>query len=64
MKTYGSGKFKIPDSEELVKANYAILSFGGKGFQQQVLLTWQDGDTYAEEIINRVLSTIEVKTEV
>ncbi|WP_282053777.1 BatD family protein [Maribacter luteus] len=64
MKTYGSGKFKIPDSEELVKANYAILSFGGKGFQQQVLLTWQDEDTYAEEIINRVLSTIEVKTEV
>ncbi|WP_223170354.1 hypothetical protein [Maribacter aquimaris] len=64
LKTYGSAKFKVPDSEELVKGKYAILSFGGKGFQQQVLLTWQDGDTYAEEIINRVLSTVEVKTEV
>ncbi|WP_223198136.1 BatD family protein [Maribacter arenosus] len=64
IKTYGNGKFKIPESEELVRGKYVILSFGGKGFQQQVLLTWQDGDPYAEEIINRVLSTIEVKTEV
>ena len=64
IKTYGSGKFKVPGSQELVKGKYVILSFGGKGFQQQVLLTWQDGDLYAEEIINRVLSTIEVKTEV
>ncbi|PWK25680.1 BatD family protein [Maribacter polysiphoniae] len=64
LKTYGSAKFKVPDSEELVKGKYAILSFGGKGFQQQVLLTWEDGDTYAEEIFNRVLSTVEVKTEV
>jgi hypothetical protein len=64
IKTYGNGKFKVPESEELVKGKYVILSFGGKGFQQQVLLTWQDGDPYAEEIMNRVLSTIEVKTEV
>ena len=64
IKTYGSGKFKVPESDELVKGKYVILSFGGKGFQQQVLLTWEDGDAYAEEIINRVLNTIEVKTEV
>ena len=43
IKTYGNGKFKVPESEELVKGKYVILSFGGKGFQQQVLLTWQDG---------------------
>ncbi len=64
LKTYGSGKFKVPETEELIKAKYVILSFGGKGFQQQVLLTWQDGDEYAQEIIDRVLTTIEVKTEV
>jgi hypothetical protein len=63
LKTYGSGKFKVPESEELIKGQYIILSFGGKGFQQQVLLTWQDGDTYAQEIIDRILATVEVKTE-
>ncbi|EAR02959.1 hypothetical protein [Maribacter sp. HTCC2170] len=64
IKTYGSGKFKVPESEDLIKGKYVILSFGGKGFQQQILLTWQDGDTYAQEIIDRILTTVEVKTEV
>lgn len=64
IKTFGSGKFKVPDSEELIKGKYMILSFGGNGFQQQILLTWQDGDDYAQEIIDRILTTVEVKTEV
>ncbi|WP_422083026.1 BatD family protein [Ulvibacterium sp.] len=64
IKTYGSGKFKVPESNDLVKGEYVILSFGGKGFQQQILLTWLDDDTYAREIVDRMLKTLEVKTEV
>ncbi|MGB5818648.1 MAG: hypothetical protein WBG90_04125, partial [Saonia sp.] len=55
IKTYGSGKFAVPESKELVKGKYIILSFGGKGFQQQLLLSWLDDDTYAEEIVDRIL---------
>lgn len=64
IKTYGSGKFKVPESEDMVQAKYIILSFGGKGFQQQLLLTWADDDPYAQQIVDRILSTLEVKTEV
>lgn len=63
LKTYGSGKFKIPDSEELVRGQYIIFSFGGPGFQQQVLITWLDEDEYAQEIVDRIVSTLEVKIE-
>lgn len=63
LKTYGSGKFKVPDSEELVRGKYMIFSFGGPGFQQQVLITWLDDDTYAKEIVDRIVSTLEVKIE-
>lgn len=63
IKTYGSGKFKVPDSNELISGNYIILSFGGNGFQQQVFITWQDDDSYAQEIVDRILQTVEVKTE-
>ncbi len=63
LKTYGSGKFKIPNSKELGKGKYIILSFGGKGFQQQVLFTWLEEDTYAQQIIDRVVTSVEVKTE-
>lgn len=62
IKIYGRGQFAVPESKELVKGQYAILFFGGKGFQQQVILSWLDGDTYAQEIVERILRSVDVKT--
>jgi len=64
IKVYGNGKFAIRDSKELVKGQYAILLFGGNGFQQQIILSWMDGDNYAEEIVDRILKSVDVKTQV
>ncbi|HET8735076.1 MAG TPA: BatD family protein [Pricia sp.] len=64
IKIYGSAQFTTPDSNERVRGKYSMLLFGGPGFQQQITLTWRDGDTYAEQIVERILNTVEVKTEV
>ena len=64
LKIYGSGKFSVPESKELVRGKYTIIMFGGKGFQQQVILSWLEDDTYAQEIADRILATLEVKTDV
>ena len=64
IKVYGNGKFVVPGSKELVKGQYTILLFGGNGFQQQVVLSWMDGDNYAEEIVERILKSIDVKNQV
>jgi len=64
LKVYGSGTFQAIGSGEKVKGKYAIILFGGKGFQQQIVLSWEDGDSYAEEIINRIINSIDVKTQV
>ncbi len=64
VKVYGSGKFKVPESEELIRGKYTIVLFGGKGFQIQVMLTWLENDPYAEQIVERILTTLEVKTDV
>ncbi|SHG54902.1 BatD family protein [Flagellimonas flava] len=64
LKTYGTGNFKSPGSSKSKKAKYNILSFGGKGFMQQVIITWEDGDEYAEQIVARILTTLDVKTQV
>ncbi len=64
VKVYGSGKFPVPESKELLPGKYAVLLFGGAGFQQYVILSWRDDDTYAEEIVDRILTTVEVKTEI
>ncbi|WP_437369354.1 hypothetical protein [Maribacter litoralis] len=63
VKVFGSGQFPLPGSEELIDGEYAVLLFGGKGFQQYVILTWLEDDTYAKEIVDRILESVEVKTE-
>ncbi|WP_340156849.1 hypothetical protein [uncultured Maribacter sp.] len=63
VKVFGSGKFPMPGSEELIDGEYAVILFGGKGFQQYVILTWLEEDTYAQEIVDRILTSVEVKTE-
>jgi hypothetical protein len=64
IKVYGSGTFQVNGSAERIKGKYAIILFGGKGFKQQIVLSWEDGDAYAEEIINRIINSINVKTQV
>jgi hypothetical protein len=64
VKVFGSAIFQNEDGQDRIKGKYAIILFGGKGFQQQVILSWEDGDPYAEEIINRIISSIDVKTQV
>ncbi|QWX83433.1 hypothetical protein H0I23_13355 [Cellulophaga sp. HaHaR_3_176] len=63
VKVYGSGQFSVPGDEELLSGKYAILTFGGKGFQQQIVITWLSEDTYAEQIVDRILGSIDVKTQ-
>ncbi|MFH6603239.1 hypothetical protein ACEZ3G_07120 [Maribacter algicola] len=63
IKIYGSGKFPIVESNETAQGEYSILLFGGKGFQQQVMITWLSDDPYAQKIVDRILQTVEVKTE-
>lgn len=64
VKVYGSGKFASPEAKELVSGKYTLIMFGGKGFQQQVIISWLEDDVYAQEIVNRILTTLEVKTDV
>lgn len=64
IKVFGSGDFPVPNSNQLVKGEYTVLLFGGKGFQQNIILTWLEDDTYAQDIVDRILSSVEVKTDV
>ena len=63
LKTYGSGQYQDPISKDKKKLKYTILLFGGKGFMQQVYMTWEEGDEYAEKIVERILASVDVKTQ-
>lgn len=64
VKVFGSGEFSTPQSKDLLKGEYTVLLFGGKGFQQYVMLTWLEDDNYAQEIVDRILASVEVKTDI
>ncbi|MGJ8715416.1 MAG: hypothetical protein ACSHXG_09960 [Maribacter stanieri] len=63
LKVYGNGQFIAPGAKELMEGEYTVLLFGGKGFQQYIILTWLEDDNYAQEIVDRILASVEVKTE-
>ena len=62
MKTFGTGTLERPNGDSK-KAKYNILTFGGKGFIQQVVITWEENDEYAEQIVERILTSLDVKTQ-
>lgn len=64
LKTYGSGQYIDPVSKEKKNLKYTLVLFGGAGFMQQIYMTWEDGDEYAEQIVERVLASVDVKTQV
>ncbi len=61
IRVYGNGRMLQPDSQAEIKAKYTILVFGGKGFIQQVILSWEEGDPYSDAIVERILRTLDVK---
>jgi hypothetical protein len=64
VRVYGSARFRVPGSNDSVNGEYSILVFGGQGFLQQVIITWEEGDRYSEAIVDRILKTLEVRTAV
>ncbi len=64
VKVFGSGTFFAPGSSTPSKGQYAIFLFGGKGFEQRVVVSWLDDDPYAAEMAARIMKSIDVKTQV
>jgi hypothetical protein len=60
LKTFGSADFKIPLTGKIVKGDYIILGFTKENILQQVILIWKQDDVYADQIIDRIMSSIEL----
>jgi len=64
IKIHGSGDFPSPFSEVKVKGKYVLLLFTSENVMQQVVITSKETDTYADAIVERILNSVELKTEV
>jgi len=58
IKTFGTAEFLVED--KLVKGAYILLGFSTPNLLQQVILTWKEEDVYADQIVERILNSIEL----
>lgn len=60
LKTYGTADFPIPGQDKFEKGKYILLGFTTQNVLQQVVITWRANDVYADEIVDRILNSIEL----
>jgi hypothetical protein len=61
IKGYGTFSRLDKDSQSSVKIYYEVLLFSQEGGLQQIMIFHEEGDKYANEIIDRVLNSVELK---
>lgn len=50
----------MPLTGKVEKGNYIILGFTKENILQQVVLIWKQDDVYADQITERIVSSIEL----
>ena len=53
----------VPNGQDLVFIHYVLLQFTADNLLQQIELTYRDDDSYAKEIVNKIIETIELKKD-
>lgn len=61
LKTYGTCNINIPEANASESAKYVLLQFTAENVLQQIVITVPEGDSYAEDILERILNSIELK---
>ena len=60
LKVSGTGDFPIPLTDKYEKGKYVILTFASDNELQQVMLVWRASDQYADQIMDRVINSVEL----
>lgn len=60
LKTYGTGLVPIANTENYILAHYIMLHFTSQNVLQQIVVSWKDGDVYAEEMAERIVNSVEL----
>ena len=62
LKTYGTLKVPKGSSGNFIDGKYVMLSFSAEDkIIQQIILVWGANDTYADDISERIINSIELQ---
>ncbi len=63
LKTFGTLSLKMPNTEYGVDAKYELLCFANENVLQQIIITFPKNDDYAEDMVQRITDSIELKPD-
>ncbi|MEP5255863.1 MAG: hypothetical protein ABJQ39_12445 [Winogradskyella arenosi] len=63
LKTFGTLSLPVANSEAFVDASYMVLAFANENVLQQIVITWPLDDDYADDMIERIVNSVEVNPE-
>lgn len=58
---FGTMLLQKDQNEKPVQKNYTILNYAEGGGYQQIVVIYDEGDTYAEEIVKRITESVELR---
>nr|WP_245977154.1 BatD family protein [Ichthyenterobacterium magnum] len=61
LKTYGTLSFSTLGSDALKDGKFVMLQFTAENVLQQIIITSANNDNYADQIIERILNSVELK---
>lgn len=61
IKIFGTMLLETENGETAVQKNYSILNYAEGGGYQQIVVIYDEGDTYAEEIAQRTINSVELR---
>ncbi|WGK65930.1 hypothetical protein [Croceiramulus getboli] len=61
VRTFGTASFPVLNTGEYRSGQYEMLTFKAQNVLQQMVISWRAGDTYAEQIAERVKGSIELQ---
>ena len=63
LKTFGTLSLKMPNTDYGVDAKYELLCFANENVLQQIIITFPKNDDYADDMVQRITDSIELKPE-
>ncbi|MFD2822632.1 hypothetical protein ACFS5M_03065 [Lacinutrix iliipiscaria] len=63
LKTYGSANFPVLNADAFYEGEYVLLHFTTQNVIQQITITWRKEDTYAQDIVERIIDSVELTKE-
>lgn len=61
IKTFGTMSIPILNTENYTESNYVMLHFTAENVLQQIEITWAKDDVYADDMVKRMLDSVELK---